>query len=314
MKRPNPFPYSDSNKRYYTFDYYLRSRFGRKVCKLPLDIGCTCPNIDGHRGTGGCIYCSPRGSGDFAGSPDTSVSDQMAAARAVMERKWGRGIGAIAYFQAHTNTYGDFERLRAKYEEALTVPDTVGISIATRADCITDPMADYLRSLSERTFLTVELGLQSVFDRTAAAIGRGHSYAEFLAGYRKLDGLKICVHLIDGLPGEDRGMMVESARRVGDLHPFEVKLHLLHVLKGTALAGMYERGEIVPMTQEEYVETVCDQLEVLPADTVIGRLTGDGAAADLIAPLWSLKKLTVLNRIDQAMVRRGSMQGAARDG
>lgn len=314
MKRPNPFPYSDSNKRYYTFDYYLRSRFGRKVCKLPLDIGCTCPNIDGRRGTGGCIYCSPRGSGDFAGSPDTSVSDQMAAARAVMERKWGRGIGAIAYFQAHTNTYGDFERLRAKYEEALTVPDTVGISIATRADCITDPMADYLRTLSERTFLTVELGLQSVFDRTAAAIGRGHSYAEFLAGYRKLDGLKICVHLIDGLPGEDRGMMVESARRVGNLHPFEVKLHLLHVLKGTALAGMYERGEIVPMTQEEYVETVCDQLEVLPADTVIGRLTGDGAAADLIAPLWSLKKLTVLNRIDQAMVRRGSMQGAARDG
>lgn len=309
MKHPNPFPYSDSNKRYYTYDYFLRQRFGRKVCKIPLDIGCTCPNIDGTKGTGGCIYCSPRGSGDFAGSPSRTVTAQVAEGRLVMERKWGQGIGCIPYFQAHTNTYGDFDRLTAKYEEALTSPDVVGIAIATRADCVSERMADYLRDLAGRTFLTVELGLQTVFDDSAAMINRCHSYADFLAGYEKLSGLNVCVHLINGLPGEDHDRMVESARRVGALRPFSIKFHLLHILKDTPLGDLYLQGKIAPMTREDYVRTICDQLEVLPPDIVIGRVTGDGAPESLLAPDWSRKKFTVMNEIDKEMARRNSFQG-----
>ncbi len=310
MKQQNPFPYSDSNKRYYTYDYFLRQHFGRKVCKIPLDIGCTCPNIDGTKGTGGCIYCSPRGSGDFAGSALQSVTEQIADGRIVMERKWGQGIGCIPYFQAHTNTYGDFDRLKAKYEEALNSPNVEGIAIATRADCICDRMADYLHELAERTFLTVELGLQTVFDDTAAAIHRCHSYADFLSGYEKLSGLNVCVHLINGLPGEDHGRMVESARRIGQLHPFSIKFHLLHILKDTPLGDLYLQGKVTPMTREDYVFTLCDQLERIPSDIVIGRVTGDGAAESLLAPDWSRKKFTVMNEIDKEFVRRNSMQGA----
>ncbi|MGM9679961.1 MAG: TIGR01212 family radical SAM protein [Eubacteriales bacterium] len=309
MKTKNPFPYSDSNKRYYTYDYFLRQKFGRKICKIPLDIGCTCPNADGTKGVGGCTYCSPRGSGDFAGSPDQSVTDQIRQGREVMVRKWGSGIGCIPYFQAHTNTYGDPEILIAKYEEALCFPDAVGISIATRADCLSDSMAEALHRLGEKTFLTVELGLQSVHDKTAERINRCHSYADFLKGYEKLRGLNVCIHLINGLPGESHDDMLESAKEVAKLHPAFLKLHLLHILDGTPMGEQYRRGEITPLSREAYVQTVCDQLEVLPPDVVIGRVTGDGAPDHLLAPDWSRKKFVVMNEIDKELLRRGSMQG-----
>lgn len=310
MKTKNPFPYSDSNKRYYTYDYFLRRKFGRKVCKIPLDIGCTCPNADGTKGVGGCTYCSPRGSGDFAGLPDQRVTEQIRQGRAVMERKWGSGIGCIPYFQAHTNTYGDPVRLIAQYEEALSCPDVVGISIATRADCLPDSIVEVLHSLAERTFLTVELGLQTVHDETARKINRCHSYADFLAGYEKLRGLNVCIHLINGLPGETHEDMLESAKEVARLHPAFLKLHLLHILDGTPMGEQYRRGEIIPLSREEYVQIVCDQLEVLPPDVVIGRVTGDGAPENLLAPDWSRKKLVVMNEIDKELLRRGSMQGS----
>lgn len=304
----NPFPYSDSNRRFYTYDYFLRQKFGRKVCKIPLDAGFTCPNIDGTRGVGGCIYCSSRGSGDFAAPSALSIAEQYAAVRANLSKKWESAL-CIPYFQAYTNTYAPLERLRVLYEEALAQPDAVGLAIATRADCITPEIADYLRELSSRTFLSVELGLQTVHDSTAIAINRCHTYAEFLRGYELLEGIPVCIHLINGLPGETPEMMLETAREVAKLHPFALKIHLLHVLKGTPLAAIYSAGEYEPMELADYVKVVCDQLELLPPEVVIARVTGDGAAGDLLAPLWSLRKFVVMNEIDKELRRRDSWQG-----
>jgi len=304
----SPFRYSDTNKRYYTYDYFLKQKFGGKCVKIMLDCGFTCPNIDGSKGVGGCTYCSGRGSGDFAESAQLSVAEQFSAVRERMYRKWD-GAHCIAYFQAHTNTYAPLPRLKQLYEEALAQPDVVGLNIATRADCISDETAEYLRELSMRTFLTVELGLQSVYDETAKRINRCHTYEEFLRGYEKLRGINVCIHIINGLPGEDRERMLATAEEVGRLHPQSVKIHLLHVLRGTKLAEEYERGAFSVLSLEEYTDIVCSQLERLPEDMVIGRITGDGAASDLIAPLWSLKKFVCMNEIDKELVRRDSYQG-----
>ncbi len=302
------FPYSDSNKRYHTYDYFLRQKFGQKVFKVTLDAGFTCPNIDGTRGKGGCTYCSARGSGDFAASPTLSIEAQYNCVREMMEKKWEGGL-CIPYFQAHTNTYAPLSVLKEKFEKALTLPDAVGLDIATRADCISDETAEYLRELHERTFLTVELGLQTIHDSTAERINRCHTYEEFLKGYEKLKGLNVCVHIINGLPGETHGMMLETAKELARLDPFMIKIHLLHIIKGTKMAEQYLAGEFELPTLEGYVSTVCDQLEALSPETVIARVTGDGAPDSLIAPLWSRKKFVVMNEIDKELVRRNSMQG-----
>lgn len=304
----NPFPYSDTNRRFYTFDYFLRQKFGGKVAKIPLDAGFTCPNLDGTRGVGGCIYCSSRGSGDFAPEASLTVTEQFKRGVAALSPKW-TPIGYIPYFQAHTNTYGSVERLRALYEEALAQPGVVGLSVATRADCISPAIADLLRELSKRTFLTVELGLQTAHDRTARLINRCHTFDAFLRGYEMLEGVEVCVHLIEGLPGENHADMLETARAVAGLRPFAVKLHLLHVLKDTALASLWERGEYVPMELPAYVQIICDSLEVLPPETVVERITGDGPPELLLAPLWSRKKFVVMNEIDKELYRRDSFQG-----
>ena len=307
-KGNNPFPYSDSNKRYHTYDYFLRNKFGKKVFKVMLDCGFTCPNIDGSRGVGGCTYCSSRGSGDFAASDLLSIKEQYELVRQTMEKKWSGGL-CIPYFQAHTNTYAPTEVLRKKYYEALELPDAVGMSIATRADCLPDETVALLREIHEKTFLTVELGLQSVHDSTAQRINRCHSYEEFLEGYEKLKGLNVCIHIINGLPGEDHEMMLETARRVAMLKPHAMKIHLLHVIEGTVMAEQYARGEFEARSLEQYVNIVCDQLEVLSPETVIGRITGDGAQSTLVAPLWSTKKLVVMNEIDKELSARESYQG-----
>ena len=307
-KGNNPFFYSDSNKRYHTDDYFLRNKFGKKVFKVTLDAGFTCPNIDGSKGVGGCTYCSSRGSGDFAASPLLSIRQQYDEVRQIMSEKWSDAL-CIPYFQAHTNTYAPVDVLREKYYEALALPDAVGMSIATRADCLSDSVVELLREIDKKTYLTIELGLQTVHDKTAERINRCHSYAEFLEGYERLSGLNICVHIINGLPGEDREMMLETARSVGELKPHALKIHLLHVIEGTVMARQYKAGDFDALTLEEYVSTVCDQLELIPAETVIGRITGDGAPESLIAPLWSRKKLVVMNEIDKTLVRRNSYQG-----
>ena len=308
----NPFLYSDSNKRYYTYDYYLKQTFGGKCAKIPIDGGFTCPNIDGKCGVGGCIYCSSRGSGDFAQSAQLSVREQYLITREKLSGKWSTER-CIPYFQAHTNTYAPIEVLREKFEEALSLDGVVGMNIATRADCLEDEVVEYLAELAERTVLTVELGLQSVHDTTAELINRGHNYECFVEGYRKLrsasDKINICVHLIFGLPEENEEMMLESVKQVAKLRPDQVKIHLLHVLKSSALGEIYLKGKYKPLEKDEYVSLVVKALELLPEKTVIARLTGDGMAEDLLAPDWSRKKVSVINDIDKLLYERGSWQG-----
>lgn len=304
------FPYSDDNKRYHTWNYYLRRRYGQKVCKIPLNAGFGCPNRDGTCGKSGCSFCSGLLSGDFGGNPALDLSTQFESVRQEMDKKWP-GARYLAYFQAGTNTYAPVQVLREKFEEALSFPGVVGLSVATRADCLPDPVLDLLEELSKKTDLWVELGLQSVHDQTGQRIGRGHDYAAFLSGYEALKsrGIAVCVHLINGLPGESRDMMLESVRQVGALRPFAVKLHLLHLLKGTPLAKEYEKAPFPLLEKEAYVSLVCDQLSLLPPETVIQRLTGDGDRAQLLGPLWSVRKREVLNAIDQEMARRNAYQG-----
>ena len=307
--KDNPFPYSDDNKRYHTYNYYLRHRFGKKVFKVPLNVDLGCPNRDGTKGLGGCAFCSAKLSGDFAGDPRDDIRTQFEEISAKMRTKWAEGL-CIPYFQAGSNTYADIETLRAMYEEALTLPNCAGLSIATRADCIDREKAKLLGELAKRTYLTVELGLQTVHDETALKMNRCHTYADFLEGYRLLreNDVNVCVHLINGLPNETHEMMLETARTISKLDLHAVKIHLLHILRGTKLGELYESGEITPMTQEDYVRTVCDQLEVLPAEFIIERVTGDGAKEDLLAPLWSLHKFSVMNDIDKELGRRNTYQ------
>ena len=226
----------------------------------------------------------------------------------MMRRKWA-DARLIPYFQAFTNTYAPLSVLKERYEEAMSHPEAFGLCVATRADCITDECSEYLHEISSRRFFMLELGLQTVNDEVSESLNRCHTFAEFKEGYEKVKDLFVCIHIINGLPGEGYDDMMETARRVAELRPAAVKIHLLHVLKGTVLAEGYERGEFEVMSLEDYVRVVCDQLEILAPNTVIERLTGDGAEDALIAPDWSRKKLVVQNEIDKELVRRGSYQG-----
>ena len=312
--RENPFEPSDDNKRYQTYNYYLRKRFGKKVFKIPLNVDLGCPNRDGTKGTGGCIFCSSKLSGDFAGNPCDDIKTQFNDVKEKMHKKWSDGL-YIPYFQAGSNTYASVETLRDMYYTALSFENAAGLSIATRADCITEEIADLLGEISKKTYLTVELGLQSIYDETAKLCNRCHTYAEFLDGFNMLKkrGINICVHIINGLPYETKEMMIKTAETVGKLGIHSIKIHLLHILKGTRLAQMYENGEFQAMTLEDYVDTVCRQLTVLPEEVIIQRVTGDGAKNDLIAPLWSLKKFCVMNEIDKKMARENLWQGMCID-
>ncbi len=308
------FPYSDDNKRYHTLNYHLRHTFGAKTVRIPLDAGFTCPNIDGRCGVGGCIYCSDRGSGDFAESSRVPLAEQYFSMREKMAKKWD-SARFIPYLQAHTNTYAPLDRLKEIYELCLSLPDVCGFAVATRADCISEEIADYLADIAHRTYLTVELGLQTAHDSTARLINRGHSFDDFVKGYRLLSerGINICVHLINGLPGESREMMLDTVKSVAELKPHSVKIHLLYILDTAPIARLYHDGKFEAMTREAYVELVVSQLELLPAETIIGRLTGDAPRERLIAPQWSLKKFCVLNEIDKEFVRRDSFQGIYAD-
>ncbi|WP_124100403.1 TIGR01212 family radical SAM protein [Ruminococcus sp. Marseille-P6503] len=312
QRESNPFEYSDDNKRYLTYSYYLRKRFGKKVFKVPLNIDQGCPNRDGTKGTGGCIFCSAKLSGDFAGDPCDDIADQYRKVRAMMSRKWQDGL-CIPYFQAGSNTYGDTETLRRMFETALGFENAAGLSIATRADCIDAEKADMLAELAEKTYLTVELGLQSIHDKTADFCNRCHTFEEFLSGFGLLKerGINVCVHIINGLPFENHDMMVQTARVCGELGIHSIKIHLLHILRNTRLARLYENGVFEAMSRKDYVDVVCDQIELMPEDVIIQRVTGDGAKEELIAPLWSLKKFCVMNEIDKELYRRDSWQGKA---
>ena len=300
----------NDNKRYYTQNRYLREIFGEKVIKLSLNAGFTCPNRDGTCGTGGCIYCSPALSGDFSGNVRNTITEQMKQQIELLSGKWRSSI-YIAYFQAGSNTYAPPDKLTAVFDEALSFPGTRGLTVATRADCINDKVLELLKTLSGRTFLTVELGLQTIHDQTAEIINRGHDFKAFLDTFEKLKeaGINVCVHMINGLPGETKEMMTETAERISLLKPRSMKIHMLHIIKGTRLAEMYEKEPFHLLTKEEYISLVCDQIELISPDIVIERVTGDGNRETLTAPLWTCDKRSVLNGIDLELKRRDSFQG-----
>ena len=297
-------------KRYRTLNQELRDRFGKKVIKISLDAGFTCPNRDGTLGKEGCIYCSERGSGDFAGNRELSVQAQFAQVKERMKKKWP-AADYIAYFQAYTNTYAPVAELCEAYEAALAEDQVVGLAVSTRPDCLPPEVLAYLEELNGRTYLWVELGLQSVHDKTLTRIKRGHDYGQFLRSLEQLHvrGIQVCVHIILGLPGESREEMLETARSLAGLSVSGIKIHLLHILRGTPLAAIYQSRPFPLLTKDEYVALVADILEILPQEMVIHRLTGDGSLPDLLAPAWSRKKWEVLNAIDAELERRDSRQG-----
>lgn len=306
----NPFKYSDDNKRYHTLTYFYKNKFNSKVSKISLNAGFTCPNIDGTCGTGGCIYCSNLGSGDYAGDKNKSLIEQFEDVKKVIDKKWPNSM-YIGYFQAHSNTYAKVEKLKECYEPILKLDNVIGLSIATRPDCINDECLDYLEELSKQTYLIVELGLQTIHEKTAKFINRCHDLNCFKDCVLKLRkrNINVIVHIINGLPYEDKEMMIETIKYINKLDIQGVKIHMLHILNNTKLAKIYEEKPFHILTKEEYVDIVCTQLEYLRPEIVIHRITGDPSVDDLIEPNWLVKKLTVLNEIDKELVKRNTYQG-----
>ena len=306
----NPFQYTDNNKRYHTLDYFYKNKFGKKVCKISLNAGFTCPNKDGTKGYGGCIYCSKLGSGDFAGNKEKDLITQFNEVKEIMKKKWPDAL-YIGYFQANTNTYAKTEVLKQKYEPILGLENVIGLNIATRPDAITEDCLDYLEELSTRTYLTVELGLQTIHEKTTKLINRGHDLECFTNMVKELRkrNINVVVHIINGLPYETKEMMLETVEYLNKLDIQGIKIHMLHIIKDTRLANLYNQEKFHILTKEEYIDIVIEQLERLRPEIIINRITGDPVKEDLIKPTWLLKKFCVLNDIDKEMVKRNSYQG-----
>ncbi|MGB2992139.1 MAG: TIGR01212 family radical SAM protein [Paenisporosarcina sp.] len=304
------YPFPTDGKRYYTWNRHLRDEFGMKIFKVALDAGFDCPNRDGTVAFGGCTFCSAAGSGDFAGDRVDSIADQFEERKNKMHQKW-KDAKYMAYFQAYTNTHAPLPVLKEKFEAALAVDGVMGLSIATRPDCLPDDVVEYLAELNQRTYLWVELGLQTVHERTANLINRAHDFSCYLEGVQKLrkHGIRVCSHIINGLPLEDNKMMLETVREVAKLDVQGIKIHLLHLLKGTPMIKQYEKGLVEFMNKDDYIGLVVDQLELLPPEIVIHRITGDGPINLMIGPMWSVNKWDVLNGIDAELERRESWQG-----
>ncbi|TDQ40289.1 TIGR01212 family radical SAM protein [Aureibacillus halotolerans] len=314
-REPHPFLYTNADaenpKRYHTWNYHLRERFGEKIFKVPIDGGFDCPNRDGTVAHGGCTFCSAAGSGDFAGNRAEDVTVQFHKIKDRMHKKWKNGK-YIGYFQAFTNTHAPVDVLKDTFEPILSQEGVVGLSIATRPDCLPDDVVEYLADLNERTYLWVELGLQTVHQSTADLINRAHDYTTYVEGVEKLrkHGIRVCSHIINGLPMETHDMMMETAQEVAKLDVQGIKIHLLHLLKGTPMVKQYEKGQLEFLQFGEYVELVANQLELLPPEMIIHRITGDGPPDLMIGPMWSFNKWEVLNAIDKELEKRGSFQGS----
>ena len=299
------FQYTLDNKRYHTLNYFYKQKFGKKVYKVSLNAGFSFFLMK----NGGCIFCSHE-SGDFAGNKNDDIVTQFKNVQKVMERKWP-GSYAIGYFQAGTNTYAPLSILKEKYESILALPNVIGLSIATRSDAITKETYDYLEELSKKTFLTVELGLQSIHDKTLKFIRRGHTLENFKNCVLELKkrNISVVVHIINGLPYETKEDMIETVKYLNSLHIDGIKIHMLHILKNTLLAKIYENHPFHILTKEEYIDIVCEQLRYLDEKIVIHRITGDPKKEDLLEPSWLLKKVCLLNDIDKEMKKRDIYQG-----
>ena len=304
------FPYSNTNKRYHTLDYFYKNKFKTKVCKISLNAGFSCPNIDGTKSKNGCIYCSKSGSGEYGGNPKEDLKVQFENVKKIMDKKWPNSK-YIAYFQARTNTYAKVEVLKEKYEKVLNLENVVGLSIATRPDCISDECLKYLSKLNKKTFLTIELGLQTIHEKTSKIINRCHDLNCFEETLKKLkkENIYTVVHIINGLPGETKEMMIETVKYLNKQNIDGIKIHMLSILKNTPLEKYYQIKKFPLLSEEEYVDIVCTQLEYLNPKIVIQRLTGDPDKEELIAPKWLPKKRIVLNDIDKEMKKRNIYQG-----
>ena len=301
------FKYSLDNKRYYTLNYYFKKKYGCKVFKVSLNANFSCPNIDGTKGFGGCTYCL-NGSGEKIKTDD--LVKQFNDVKNVMLKKWPNAK-YIGYFQANTNTYAPLKELKEKYELILKQDKVVGLNIATRPDSITPEVYDYLEELNKKTDLVIELGLQTINEKTAKYINRGSTLKEFEDCLNELNkrNINVVVHIINGLPFETKEDMINTAKYLSHKKILGIKIHMLHILKDTTMFKQYLKDNFHVLTKEEYVDIVCDQLEYLREDIVINRITGDPIKEELVEPDWLIKKFGVLNEIDKEMVRRDSYQG-----
>lgn len=306
----NQFKYSNNNKRYHTLDYFYKNKFKKKVFKVSLDANFSCPNIDGTVGIGGCIYCSKLGSGEFAGNKNEPIEEQFIKVRDKMLKKWP-DAKYIGYFQAHTNTYATVEELEKLHNKILSQENVIGLNIATRPDAISDECLDYLEKLNKKTYLTIELGLQTTNEKTSKLINRCHSLECFKDMVNKLRqrNINVVVHIINGLPYETKEDMLNTIKYLNNLDIQGIKIHMLSILKNTSLEKLYKIKPFHLLTKEEYIDIVIDQLELLRPEIVINRITGDPKKEDLIEPKWLIKKFCVLNDIDKEMVKRESFQG-----
>lgn len=300
------FLYTLDNKRYHTLNYYYQTLFHHKVFKVSLNANFSCPNFQNGNG---CIFCL-HGSNDYDISKNGDLIKQFKEIKNILEKKWPDGY-YIGYFQANTNTYAPVSILKEKFESILKLDRVVGLSIATRSDAITEECYDYLEELNQKTFLTVELGLQSSNENTLKLIKRGHDVHNFALAVENLKkrGIKVVVHIINGLPYETKEDMLNTVKFLNALGIDGIKIHMLHILKGTELANMYQKKPFPILSKEEYIDIVVEQLEYLDPKIVIHRITGDPNVDDLIAPTWLIKKFCVLNDIDKEMVRRNTYQG-----
>lgn len=306
----NNFKYTNSNKRYHTLDYYYKNRFHEKVFKVSLNAGFSCPNIDGKVGYGGCIYCSKTGSGEFAGNKEDSLEKQFLEIKNMMLKKWPKAK-YIGYFQARTNTYAPVNELKKMYEKILKQENVIGLNIATRPDAISDECLDYLEELNKKTYLTIELGLQTTKEETTKLINRCHSLQCFEDMVKKLRerNIDVVVHIINGLPYETKKDMLNTVKYLNKLDIQGIKIHMLSITKDTPIEKMYQEKKFKLLSKEEYIDIVVDQLELLREEIVIHRITGDPKLDELIEPTWFTKKFCVLNDIDKEMVRRDTYQG-----
>lgn len=303
--------FNDTEKRYNQYSAHMKQKFGVKVYKVTLDAGFSCPNRDGAISSGGCIFCDDSGSFSQAHSNLLSIEEQLETGVKTLSERF-KAKKFMAYFQAYSNTYKPVEELEKIYKSSLNHPDIVGLSIGTRPDCVDDEKLKLIASFKDDYYTWVEYGLQSIHDKTLLAINRGHDFDCFLRAYEKSKeaGLNVCAHVILGLPGETKDDMLKTAERLAELKIDGIKFHMLCALQGTKLSEMYNQGEISFMSEDDYVDTVCDFLEILPPETTIHRLAGNGLSKDLIAPLWLGKKFDCLNKIDRELIKRNSYQGS----
>ena len=304
------FKYTLDNKRYHTLNYFYKNKYGIKVFKLSLNGGFSCPNLDGTLGYGGCIYCSKTGSGEFGGNRFKSLAEQVEEMKKIVNKN-NIPCKYIGYFQARTNTYAPVEVLKKKYEEVLACKDVIGLNIATRCDAINDECLDYLTELNKKTFLTIELGLQTIHEKTSKLINRCHTLEQFDNMVSKLRKrhINVVVHIINGLPYENSNMMLETVKYLNSLDIQGIKIHMLHIIKDTEMANLYLREKFHVLSKDEYIDIVIKQLEILNPKIIINRITSDPDKETLLEPTWLLDKCQLLNDIDKEMKKRNTYQG-----